>query len=95
MGTESFQNWKKSQSNVTADLYMWDMEAVRAILLSDNAPAQYTCQIWFTSDPDQLGSTGQKRAEWFLHTSLLTDQVHLDKTWHSQPELNWIQADFA
>ena len=50
---------------------MWDMEAVRAILLSDNAPAQYTCQIWFTSDPDQLGSTGQKRAEWFLHTSLL------------------------
>ena len=74
------------------------MEAVRAMaasLLSDKVPAQYTCQIWFTSSPDQLGSTGQKRAEWFLHTSLLTDQVHLDKTWHSQPELNWIWAGFA
>ena len=42
-----------------------------------------------------LGSIGQKRAGWFLHTGLLPDHIHLAKTWHNQRELNWIRVGFA
>jgi len=44
---------------------------------------------------DWLGSIGQKQAWWFLHISLLPGQIHLAKTWHSEPEPNRIQAGFA
>ena len=53
------------------------------------------CQIWFASDPDRLGSMGQKWAGWFLYTGLLPDWIHSAKTWHNQLELNLIQAGFA
>ena len=47
------------------------------------------------SDPDRLGSIGQKRARWFLLTGLLPDRIRLAKTWHRQPELTRIRAAFA
>ena len=53
------------------------------------------CWVWFPSGPDQLGSIGQKWAGWFLHIGLLPDRICLAKTWHSQPELNWIWAGFV
>ena len=36
----------------------------------------------------------QKRAWWFLRTSLLPDWICLAKTWYSRPELTWILAVF-
>ena len=36
-----------------------------------------------------------RQAGWVLHTSLLLDQICLAKSWHNQPELNWIWAGFA
>ena len=39
-----------------------------------------TCRIWFASGPVQLGSIGQNRAGWFLHTGLLPDRIRLAKT---------------
>ena len=47
------------------------------------------------SDPDPCGSTGQKWAQWFLHTGLLPDWTCLAKTWHSQPKPNRIWSGFA
>ena len=47
------------------------------------------------SDPDRLGSIGQKRVGWFLLTGLLPDRIHLAKTWHRHPELTRIRAGFA
>ena len=55
--------------------------------------AQWTCWIWFTSDPDQLKGIGPKQARWCI--SLLPDQICLVQTWHSQPEPNQKWAGFA
>ena len=57
--------------------------------------SQKTCRIRFASDPDRIGSVGQKRARWFLHTGLLLDWIRLAKTWHSQPDANRMRAGFA
>ena len=43
----------------------------------------------------QIGNVGQKQAWWFLHINLLPAQIHLDKTWHCQPEPSRIQVGFS
>ena len=46
-------------------------------------------------DPDRLGSISQNPAWWYLRTSLHPDWICEAKTWHSQPQPNWIRAGFA
>ena len=77
---------------VKSDNFLWVM---------DHSPSKHagsdSLLIWirFTCDQDWFESIVQKQAWWFLHASLYPDQIHMAKTWHSQPGPNWTQAAFA